>query len=853
MIVVPKKRALVLKLQDPGRVVNVVPTAKVVRVNGQQVVAVPHKLDEVKVLRNLGLRAPSPIKFYHPWPARWPAFEAQRETAEFLTLCRNAFILNELGCVDADTEYLSPTGWVKISQYSDGEVAQYIPETGAIEFVEPAKYVRLPCSDMLRIKTKYGVDQLLSPEHRVLLRAYANPDRREVVSAAELYARQETWRAGVRTRKRKGAIGWSQAAIPVTFSAPPNIGLPLNEFELRVQVAVVADAHFPNGTSRCAVRLKKQRKKDRLRKLLAAAAIEWQERECGGQVKGFTVFSFVAPLRVKVFGAQFWRASPEQLRIITDEVMHWDGSISASKPTQRFSTLSRESADFVQYAFAANGRVARIREYLRRGKTEYEVLVRNNGRPLLLRGISKGGGRLEAITPAQSPDGFKYCFEVPSSFLLFRRHGCIFASGNTGKTLSALWAYDYLRSIGELHRALVVAPLSTLERVWGDEIFLNFPHLTMHVVHGTRDRRMKLLAEPGDVYIINHDGVKTAGLVDALAKRPDIDLVIVDEVAQVARNAGTDRWKALNKICNKQSPRRVWGLTGTPTPNSPTDAWAQCRLISPSSVPPYFNRFRDLVMRQVGPFSWVPRDNAVSIVHEAMQPSVRFTRDECQDLPPVIYQTRSVELTPEQKKAYKDMMNNLRAEVDAGEILAVNEAVKMSKLLQIVCGIAYGPQGQEVTVPNQPRMDVVLEILEQAGSKVIIFVPFVAAAEQVHAYLQSNGRKAALIHGGVGKSARDEIFRLFQNTEEITDLVAQPAAMSHGLTLTAASTVVWYSAITSNETYEQANGRITRPGQKFTQFIINIEGSAIERKLYDRLRKKQAMQGALLELVKGRP
>jgi SNF2 family DNA or RNA helicase len=74
--------------------------------------------------------------------------------------------------------------------------------------------------------------------------------------------------------------------------------------------------------------------------------------------------------------------------------------------------------------------------------------------------------------------------------------------------------------------------------------------------------------------------------------------------------------------------------------------------------------------------------------------------------------------------------------------------------------------------------------------------------------------------------------------------------MSHGLTLTAASTIVWYSCTTSNETFEQANGRINRPGQKMNNFIILLEGTPVETRVYSRLRKKQKLQGALLDEVK---
>lgn len=418
----------------------------------------------------------------------------------------------------------------------------------------------------------------------------------------------------------------------------------------------------------------------------------------------------------------------------------------------------------------------------------------------------------------------------------------------TGKSLASLWAYDYLRSMGKMHKALVISPLSTLERTWADELFTHFPHLTYTVLHGSKQKRLKLLAQDFDVYIINHDGVQI--IEEDLMTRPDIDVVIVDEIAQAARNAGTDRWRAINKVINRHGIKRAcWGMSGTPTPNAPTDAWAQCRLIVPERVPPYFNRFKGQVMKQLSQFQWIPKPNATELVREVMQPSVRFTRDECLDLPPLMFETRTVGMTKEQDKAYKEMVARLRTEADQGEITAVNEAVKMGKLVQIACGVVYANDGTEVTIPANPRVEETREIVRQAEGKVIVFVPYVSSVNMVAKEL-SKDFSVEIIHGGVKKDERDRIFAAFQKGKEPRVLVAQPAAMSHGLTLTAASTIIWYSCVTSNEVFEQANGRINRPGQKMNNFIIMLEGTAVERRIYSRLQTKQKMQGALLDEVK---
>lgn len=420
----------------------------------------------------------------------------------------------------------------------------------------------------------------------------------------------------------------------------------------------------------------------------------------------------------------------------------------------------------------------------------------------------------------------------------------------TGKTLATLWALDYLRSVGIVQRTLVVSPLSTLERTWADELFTHFPNLTYSVVYGSGDKRRKMLSADADVYLVNHDGIKVRGIVDALAKRPDINLIIVDEIAQVGRTAGTERFKALLKILNRQSPRLCWGITGTPTPNAPTDAWAQCRLLVPDRVSPYYNRFKMEVMRKVTQFIWIPKPNANAIVQDAMQPAIRFHRDDCIDLPPCMFETRSVELTAPQKKAYKDMLIKLTTQVDAGEITAVNEAIKAQKLIQIASGAVYGEDGETHYVDAAPRLNVVHEIIQEAQTKVIVFVPFVSAVELVAADLRERGHTVEVIYGAVKKTDRDRIFSAFTHDENPKVLVAQPGTMSHGLTLTSASTIIWYAPIASADIYEQANGRIVRISQKHSQLIVNIEGTEIERRYYKRLQDKQKVQGLLLDAIR---
>lgn len=435
-----------------------------------------------------------------------------------------------------------------------------------------------------------------------------------------------------------------------------------------------------------------------------------------------------------------------------------------------------------------------------------------------------------------------------ANFLAMHSRAYCLNGMGTGKTNSALWAYDYLRRTKQVKRMLVVCPLSTMERTWADSVFFTFPHLDCAVLHGTRERRLKLLSQDVNVYIINIDGLST--IRDELAKRDDIDLVVVDELA-LARNSGTERWKTLNTICNKQHSRRVWGMTGSPTPNAPTDAWAQCKLVTPDSpdAPKYFGKFRDLVMKQISPFKWVARQDAMETVHNMMQPAIRFALEDCVDLPEQTIITREVAMTKEQAKAYKDMLGKLATEYRGGQILAVNEAVKANKLIQIACGVAYATDGTEVVLPSGPRLEVLKELIEESTGKVIVFVPLTAALESVAQELRDDW-SVEVVHGETSKTERDRIFGEFQSQPDPRVLVANAATMSHGLTLTAATTIVWYAPVHSNEIYEQACARVRRPGQKRTTVIAHIAGSDVERRVYKRLQDKQSMQGLLLDLVR---
>jgi SNF2 family DNA or RNA helicase len=184
-----------------------------------------------------------------------------------------------------------------------------------------------------------------------------------------------------------------------------------------------------------------------------------------------------------------------------------------------------------------------------------------------------------------------------------------------------------------------------------------------------------------------------------------------------------------------------------------------------------------------------------------------------------------------------------------GTITAVNEAVKIQKLLQIALGVAYGDDGRNIELDCGPRVRLVEELIEEAGEKVIVFVPLTGTLHMLEREL-SKRWTVAVVNGDVSANKRNVIFHDFQNSENPHVLLAHPGTMSHGLTLTSATSIIWYGPPNSNDVYTQANGRIERIGKNRVSNLIHIEATDLETRAYDRLRNKQKLQGLLLEMIR---
>ncbi len=422
-----------------------------------------------------------------------------------------------------------------------------------------------------------------------------------------------------------------------------------------------------------------------------------------------------------------------------------------------------------------------------------------------------------------------------AEFLTLHRRAFVFSEPGTGKTLSALWAADYLMSIKHVRRVLILCPLSIMHSAWLGDLSNSIIHRSAVVAHHTQSsRRIEMVQEDYEFVIANYDGLNL--IANEIINDGRFDLVIVDE-ANAYKTPTTNRWKSLKAVLKPET--RLWMMTGTPASQSPVDAYGLAKLVNPGGVPNFYTAWRDKVMLKATMFKWVPKPESKALVLEALQPAIRFTKEQCLDLPPVMTMTRTVALTPQQIKYYNALKDRLMVEAAGETITAVNAAAGVSKLLQISCGAVYTDDKDVVEFDATPRLNELNAILGETDRKVLVFAMFRSSIDTIYTHLTKHTISAECIHGGVSPTKRADIIRRFQHEPSPRVLVMQPQATAHGITLTAADTVVFFGPLMSVEQYIQCIARADRKGQNAEKVsVYHIESSPIEKKMFSALVSK---------------
>lgn len=447
--------------------------------------------------------------------------------------------------------------------------------------------------------------------------------------------------------------------------------------------------------------------------------------------------------------------------------------------------------------------------------------------------------------------------KLASNFMVLHPRCFNLSDMGVGKTLAALWATDWLMLNARApFRALIVCPLSIMERVWGDAIWKNFlSRRSFEVLHGSAQKRQSLLEKSkADFLIINFDGVgigahtrkkfELDGFSKSLSERHDIKLAIVDE-ASAYRDSRTRRHR-ISRLVLGQRPY-LWLLTGTPTPNAPTDAYGLAKLVN-NAFGKSFTTFQQESMVKVTQFKWAPRKDGYEKARALLTPAIRFDIKDVWDGPEMTVQQRQVELTPEQKKAMAELKKDLMVVLKSGKPITIDtEVAARTKFLQISAGAIYDASHKAHPIDATPRIEEIRAVINEAPGKILIFSPFTSVVEMLYYNLTAWSRE--VVNGNTSPKDRSRIFSDFQSKDDPRILIADPGTMAHGLDLWQARTVLWFGPTDKPELYAQSNKRAHRPGQKFPVTVVQIVSNALEREIFHRLTHNLSLQGALLDVV----
>lgn len=468
---------------------------------------------------------------------------------------------------------------------------------------------------------------------------------------------------------------------------------------------------------------------------------------------------------------------------------------------------------------------------------------------------------------------------VTAAFLSENKRGYCTNTMRMGKTASAIIAARFLQERGLATACLCIATKTNMRGVWEKEILGMYPNAKVVVVHHLdAKKRRKLLDRDADFYVINYAGLKI--VKDQLMshiQQGRITVAIADELTHYA-NTRSQLWDVADQVLNgtrwriipgkvvtdrdgrtvKKRDKRIrlasergveylWGLTGTP--GGPEMIYGQVKLVTPENMKILFTSWRESTMVKLG-FKWKPREGYKEAIQQRMQPCIRFDKKDIMQLPPVTFCGSDAEMSDEQVKYYKKVRKDMAALVESGgEIFAANKAAMSSKLLQITQGAVILEGGETHTLDVKPRIDQLVELIESACRKVVIFCAFTAVIDVVERSLLERGYTVGVVDGRV-TTGRDEVFRAFQEDKDPHIIICHPKTTAFGVELAAADTMIFYGPpMSGGFIYQQAIERMSSLKQTADSIqIIHQSACAEERRLFKKIKDGVSINEAINDM-----
>lgn len=429
---------------------------------------------------------------------------------------------------------------------------------------------------------------------------------------------------------------------------------------------------------------------------------------------------------------------------------------------------------------------------------------------------------------------------------------CFIASDpGTGKTATVLTWFAGQKAVDTTARLLVLCPKSIMTPAWLADVRKFTPGLRAAVATGTEAKKLATLMDGSlDIVISNHYTAKQ--LPKEVARM--FKGCVVDE-STAFKNGDAAITKSLLKTANDADWTWRIGMSGTPTPQSILDLWAQLKFVRPDKVP-LFREFRNQTCFPVTEYigkvqrtDWRERPGIrPAIIAYYSDTIIRFAREDCVDLPPRTFNTMKVELSPSLRKIYNEMKTHALLELEDAKVTAVHAGALATKLLQITSGFVYDGDRAHHCLSDE-RYELIVELVQERQHTLVAF-NYKAQRDHLMRLFDSAKISYAVIDGDTTLTRRNEIEQEFQRGE-YQALLCQPKSTGHGLTFTKADTIIWSGATANTEHFEQFNARNYRIGQTKPVEVIMIEASnTYESKLYERLFGKRGRQLDLLHALK---
>jgi len=420
-----------------------------------------------------------------------------------------------------------------------------------------------------------------------------------------------------------------------------------------------------------------------------------------------------------------------------------------------------------------------------------------------------------------------------------------------------VWLYEQ----GLIDTAVIVAPKGVYRNWETSEIPAHFPDQIPHEVYvwnpnpnKTQSKRLAegaVVAERREVLRIllaNVEGFATKKLpafVEMFTKDSAF-MLAVDESTTI-KNHKAKRTKSMVRVGMKADYKRI--LTGSPITKSPMDLYAQCgfldkKLLGFDSYYSFQGRYAITKTQRMGGHSFqqiVGYRNLEELTDKLDKFTFRVTKEEALDLPDKIYTTRQVSVTDEQRQHYMSLKKHAIAMLDDGELVSAPAVItQLLRLQQVLCGHIKTDDGELLEIPSK-RIDAMMEAIDEMTGKVIIWSRFRYDMRKIESEITKVHGPGSVVtyFGDTSDDARQEAIQKFQNDEAVRFFVGNPQTAGRGLTLTAASNVIYYANDFNLESRIQSEDRCHRIGQhKSVTYVDLITPGSIDKHIVSSLQTK---------------